>query len=193
MSEDVQAGHRLRQLFAFKLAQEDRLRHQVFQPSPARPIADDDQLNPRQIIQYHQIADLFFAGQPAHVANQHLAVGGPAAPQLFTAFGRIEAHRVDASAPDPNPRDTLRDQLVSRKRGGSKVQRGQGMNLAYVIPQQGFGFREAIAGGVGRDLGLVDADHRNAQLGCHRCGLIAHDKRCGQMNHIGPEIGQQPF
>ncbi len=66
------------------------------------------------------------------------------------------------------------------------------MHPAHPLPEQRLQVGEAVAGGVGRHLGLVDPDHGDAQARGDGGGLVADEERRREVHDVWLEGGQQP-
>lgn len=103
----------------------------------------------------------------------------------------METLGVNATSPQADPAYACGKQLLPRiGRGGQRHGR-QLVHRAEPLPQQRLGSRQAIARGIGRHIGLIDRDTRNAQALAGQRGLVAHADRCREMNDIGAEVGEQ--
>ena len=158
-----------------------------------RPVADDDQLDAGQVGQRGQIVHLFLGPQPPHVADNDLAIGGPAVVQLLVALVWVEAFGVDSPAPYRNSGEASVDEFVAGEAGRRQVDRRQVVHIAQVAPQQRFGRGVAVLGGILGNLGLVERDAGQSQPGRGGYAFPAEHHGGGQMHHIRAEVGQHPL
>ena len=56
-----------------------------------------------------------------------------------------------------------------------------------MAPQQRLDGSEAVAGGIAGHLSLVDAHHRDTELGCDFRSFVTDDERGGEVHHVGGE------
>ena len=171
VDEGVERGIRPGEVVALSQAEEGRAGQEALELGPGRAVTDEDEPGAGQVRDLDESVQLLLRGQPPHVAEQGLAVGGegPAdgAAACVVAPAGMEERGVDAATPAPDPRYAVAQEVVRGGGRGREGEVGEGVDAADPPPGTGFGGAPgqaaAVLAQVARHVGLVDGDRREAE------------------------------
>jgi len=154
-----------------------------------RPVADQGEARLGQLVHHPgERLDALLAREPAHVEEERLiraAVGETRAHGERTAAG-IEAHRVDAAAPDADPRHALVLQAAARRRRGAEVRVCEPVEGAQPAAERARGEAEPVARRVAHQVGVKGGHERETERAGRERPPGAEAHRPDRVHHVRP-------
>ncbi len=190
VDEHVETREDRRQLRSGAESQEGRPGQAPLKGRSHRTVTDDDQPHPGEVLDRVEQVHPLLPGEPAHVADQYLPVGGEIAAQGRVAVAWVEPLQVDPARPAGNPVDALAQQHVDRGPGRRQRPPGEAVDGGHPPPDGTFGLGEPVAGGEAGEVGLVHGHARQPEPPGGERGLCAQSRRGRQMHDVRPEVGE---
>lgn len=186
--EQVERRHRRGERLSAEVSEEEGIRQQALQPRTARSVAHDHESRAGHTVQRGEVLDLLLRCEPAHIADHD--VGSPGGAQRTVAAGGLEALGIHSATPAAHTVDAERGQLLRRLGRGRERQRRPPVEPGDVRLSDPRGRRDAIALGVGRDVGLIGRDGCHVETFRREHAAPPEGERRGEMDDVRLEATQ---